>query len=131
MGPFRAIAMQSTTATKERGLLTILMSMIGTRLELLATDIESHAQATLSALLLTLTALLLGIITFTFIGIAVIVWFWDTHRIAAAAGVLVCYALAAVLIALRARAGWRSRPPALAGTLHELDLDRQAFRREP
>ena len=113
------------------GILSLLMSMISTRLELAAIDVENHAQATLAALLTAFVAVVLGLIAFSFVGVAVIVVFWDTHRIAAATGVTLCYAMLAAFVALRARACWYSRPAAFAGTLHELELDGEAFGRKP
>jgi uncharacterized membrane protein YqjE len=76
-------------------------------------------------------AVVLSLIAFAFIGVVVIVVFWDTHRIAAAASVLAFYALIAGAVALMARSTWRSRPAAFAATLRELELDRAAFRGRP
>jgi uncharacterized membrane protein YqjE len=115
----------------ERGILPLLMSMISTRVELAAIDTEAHVKATLSAILTALVAVLLALMAFAFIGVAVIVVFWETHRIAAASGVLAAYASMAVAGALLARSAWKSRPPAFAATLHELELDRSTFRSRP
>jgi uncharacterized membrane protein YqjE len=123
--------MQTATVTTDRGLLHILLSMVGTRLELAAIDVETHAQATLNAMLLAFVATVLGLIAFAFAGMAVIVFFWDTHRIAAAAGVTGSYVLLAALLAWRAHVGWRSRPAAFSGLLRELALDRETFGRRP
>jgi uncharacterized membrane protein YqjE len=118
---------QSTPA-QDHGVLPLLMSMIGTRIELAAIDAETHLQATLSAMLAAFVAVVLALIAFAFIGVAVIVVFWDTHRVAAAVAVLASYASIAAAIAIHARSAWKSRPPALAATLRELELDRDAFR---
>jgi len=118
---------QSANATGRRPL-ALLMSMLGTRLELAAIDVESHVQATLVALMTAFVAVVLGLIAFTFIGIGVIVFFWETHRVAAAAGVMLgCVALAAICASL-ARSKWSTRPAPLAATMHEIELDREAFR---
>jgi uncharacterized membrane protein YqjE len=111
----------------ERGVLPLLMSMISTRAELAAMDTEAHVRATLSAVMTTFVAVVLSLIAFTFVGVVVIVAFWDTHRIAAATGVLAGYASLAVAIALVARSAWKSRPAAFEATLRELELDRAAF----
>ena len=113
---------------QEHGVLPLLISMIGTRMELAAIDTETHVQATLSAMLSLFIAVVVALIAFAFVGVAVIVAFWDTHRLAASLGVLAVYSGSAVAIALFARATWRSRPPAFAATLRELELDREAFR---
>jgi uncharacterized membrane protein YqjE len=112
----------------DRGLLPLLMSMLSTRAELAALDAEAHVQAMLAAMLEAFVAVVLSMIAFAFIGVVVIVAFWDTHRITAAVSVLVAYSIIAAIVALLARATWKSRPPAFAATLRELELDRAAFR---
>ena len=119
-----------TGTLPERGVLPLLMSMISTRVELAAIDTEAHVKATVAALLTTFVAVVLSLIAFAFIGVVVIVVFWDTHRIAAAASVLAAYASIAGVVALLARSAWMHRPAAFAATLRELDLDRAAFRRQ-
>jgi uncharacterized membrane protein YqjE len=110
------------------GVLPLLASMLGTRLELAALDIEAHLQATLGALIAAFVAVVLGLIAFAFVGIAVIVFFWETYRIPAAIAVVVAYGTFAVLIGSWARSAWKTRPAALANTMQELELDRDAFR---
>lgn len=111
--------------------LPLLMSMLGTRLELAAIDLEDLGQAVVTSFMTAFVAVVLGLIAFAFAGVAVIVFFWDTHRIAAAAGTTLCYTMLATFVALRARARWLSRPAAFAGTLRELELDGEAFGRRP
>lgn len=122
--------MQHSQPPHDRGLLPLLLSMISTRLELASIDVEAHLQSTLAAVLTTFIAVVLALVAFTFVGVVVIVVFWDTHRLAAALGVLATYGGLALLIAQRARSAWNTRPAAFAATLHELDLDRTAFRSE-
>jgi len=119
-----------TGTLHERGVLPLLMSMISTRVELAAIDTEAHVKATITALLTTFVAVVLSLIAFAFIGVVVIVLFWDTHRVAAAGGVLAAYASIAGAVALMARSAWIRRPAAFEATLRELDLDRAAFRRQ-
>jgi uncharacterized membrane protein YqjE len=114
-----------------RGILPLLVSMFGARLELASIDVEAHLQATLAVLMTAFVAVVLGLVAFTFIGIAVIVFFWETHRIAAAACVTGAYVALALLMALRARSGWSNRPAAFAATIAELERDADAFRGRP
>jgi uncharacterized membrane protein YqjE len=107
------------------------MSMVATRLELAAIDVEDLLQATVTTFMTAFVAVVLSLVAFAFAGVAVIVLFWDTHRVAAAAGVLFSYATLAAFVAWRARATWRSRPAAFAGMLRELELDGEAFGRRP
>jgi uncharacterized membrane protein YqjE len=113
---------------RRQGVLPLVWSMLGTRVELAAIDIEAHLQATLVALLAAFVAVVLALVAVAFIGVAVIVFFWDTHRVAAAVGVMGAYVAIAGLVAWLARRGWKHRPPALAATLRELELDREALR---
>jgi uncharacterized membrane protein YqjE len=120
--------MQDSETTHDRGVLPLLLSMISTRVELAAIDVEAHLQATLVAMLTTFIAVVLALVAFIFIGVVVIVVFWDTYRLAAALSVLAAYGALALFIALRARSAWNTRPAAFAATLRELELDRSAFR---
>ncbi len=113
---------------QRHGLLQLLAAMVVTRLELATCDIETHVRATLVSLALALVSLVLALIAFTFVGIATIVFFWDTHRDAAVAGVTLTYAAFAAIAASSARSRWKARPAALEGTMHELALDREAMR---
>jgi uncharacterized membrane protein YqjE len=119
------------SAAGERGVVSQLISMLSTRIELAAIDTEAHVRATWAAMLSTFIAVVLALIAFAFIGVLVIVVFWDTHRVTAAAGVLAAHAFIAGAIALHSRLAWKSRPAAFAATLRELDLDRAAFRNGP
>jgi uncharacterized membrane protein YqjE len=113
------------------GVLPLLASMLGTRLELAALDIEAHLQATLLTLIASFVAVVLGLVAFAFVGIAAIVFFWETYRIPAAIAVVVSYGTLAALVGYWARSEWKARPAALANTMHELELDRDAFRSRP
>jgi uncharacterized membrane protein YqjE len=117
-----------TDTPPRHGILPLLASMLATRLELAALDIEAHLQTTLLALIAAFVAVVLGLIAFAFVGIAVIVFFWETYRIPAAIAVIVAYGTFALLIGFWARSVWKMRPAALANTMHELELDRDAFR---
>ena len=105
----------------------LLASMVVTRLELAALDLEEHAKVSLSALSLAVAAFVLSLVALTFVGVAVIAVFWDTHRIAAAAGTTGAYCLCAVVFVFRARARWRSRPAPFASAAREIELDRAAL----
>lgn len=121
---------QSVNATDQRPL-ALLMSMLGTRLELAAMDVESHVQATLVALMTAFVAVVLGLVAFAFIGIGVIVFFWETHRFMATTGVMVAYIALAATLASLAISKWKARPAAFAATMREIELDREAFRGRP
>ena len=112
----------------ERHGLPLLAAMGRIRLELAALELEAHILRSTGALMLGGVAVVLALISFAFFGIAVIALFWDTHRIAAAAGVVLGYLLLAIGIAAHARTRWTSRPAPFSATLRELELDREAIR---
>jgi uncharacterized membrane protein YqjE len=124
----QAMDARSNPEPNPQGIPALLVSMARTRLELAAIDVESHLRAAVVALMTAMIAVVLGLIAFAFFGVAVIIFFWETHRIAAAAGVLVAYATLAALVALWARSVWLARPAAFSATLHQLELDAEAFR---
>ena len=61
----------------------------------------------------------------------VLVVAWDSHRIAAAAGLVLFYAAAALGCWLMARRVARHRPAVLSGTIGELKRDVARLRGEP
>lgn len=115
-------------AAPDDGALELLAAMAHTRLELAATDLEAHLGATAASVALAIAAFVLSLVAFAFAGVVVIAIFWDTHRVIASMATLLGYILVAWLLAARARARWRSRPPPFEATLRELELDREAVR---
>ncbi|HTU67570.1 MAG TPA: phage holin family protein [Steroidobacteraceae bacterium] len=120
--------MISTEHETPEGAMDFLAAMARTRLELAAGDLEDHLGATAASVALAVAAFVAALVALAFAGVVVIVLFWDTHRVLASIGALGGYVAIAILLAARARARWRSRPPAFAATLRELELDREAVR---
>jgi uncharacterized membrane protein YqjE len=112
---------------RDQGVFSLLGSMAQTRFELATLELEDQVRITVGALMLSVAALVLGLVAFTFVGVAVIAFFWDTHRVSATIGTTLAYVSLAILLIAVARARWRSRPPAFAATLRELDKDRAAL----
>ncbi len=121
--------MSDTSGYSPQGPLSLVASMAHTRLELASIDLQRHIAATLAALLMGLAAFVLALIAFAFIGVAVIAFFWDTHRVVATVATTLSYAGLATAMTWYARARWRARPPAFAAVLRELELDAEALRR--
>jgi uncharacterized membrane protein YqjE len=107
---------------------SLLSSMARTRLELALLDLETHVGRTVGALALGFAALVIVLIAAGFIGLTVIVYFWDTHRLIAAVLVTSSYLALAAAFAATARSRWLSRPPAFAAVLRELERDRDSLR---
>jgi uncharacterized membrane protein YqjE len=110
------------------GPFALLASMMHTRLELAALDLETHLADTAAAMATGFAALVAALTAFAFVGITVIAIFWDTHRLLVTALTTAAYILLALLLLARARARWKSRRPAFAAVLRELERDRDALR---
>jgi uncharacterized membrane protein YqjE len=101
------------------------------RLELASLDVEEEllrigsllAGALVTALML---ALALASAAATFV-----IYFWDGARLAATLGVTAFFVLSGALMAWRLARAVRDKPRFLAGTLAELDKDREQWRGGP
>lgn len=97
--------------------------MIHTRLELASVEMEQQSQRYLGYLLMSLLALFLFGIAIVLVAVFVIILFWDTHRIAAVLGMAALFALSALGIGMKVRAGFAAQPPLLSATMGELQKD--------
>lgn len=100
-----------------------LVAMARTRLELAAVEAREEAQAVLGFAAWTLLAAFLGAFAFMLVALFVIVLFWDEHRLLAIGAMAGVFALAALLILAKVRAGFTARGPMLAATRAELGKD--------
>ena len=100
-----------------------LVAMVRTRLELVAVEAREEAQAVLGYAAWTLLAAFLGAGACMLVALFVIVLFWDEHRLLAIAVMAGVFALAALLILAKVRAGFAARSPMLAATRAELGKD--------
>lgn len=121
----------ATHAGQPHGPLSLLAAMAHTRLELAAIDVEAHVADTVRAMAIGFASLVAALIALAFIGISVIAYYWDTHRLAATAATTGGYLLLALLLLARARGRWHARRPAFAAVLRELERDRDALRDLP
>ena len=108
-----------------------LSGLLQTRLELASVELEEEALRFFFYLLFALLAafclgmaLLLG-------ALLIVVFFWDTHRIAALASLIAGFGLGGILIGLAIRNNYRSKPKMLSHTLSELDRDIEFLRSGP
>lgn len=112
-------------------LLATLLGIGETRLSLLATELQEEVYRAVGYLLYATAALFLATIGVAMAAFALVILYWDSHRLLVASlvsGVLLGTAFVIVLI-LAARL--RSRPPVLGDTLAELQRDRQALTGRP
>jgi uncharacterized membrane protein YqjE len=108
-----------------------LLAVAQTRVELLTAEISEDLERGLQILLWALVALLAGILGVLLAGLTVVIYFWDTHRMAAAVGVTVVFLLVAVLAGLVFRTRLHEKPRLLDATRTELQRDVVALRGDP
>jgi len=108
-----------------------LVAIAHTRLDLLATDLETDREHLLSLLMWALAALFCLGVGVLLAVLLLVVAFWDTHRL------LVMGSLAGLFLAAGGAAGWfvlhiaRTRPRLFATSLSELLKDRQQLISRP
>lgn len=105
-----------------------LLAMLQTRVELLTTEISEDVERGVRILLWGLVAVLAAVLALLLAGVTVIVYFWETHRIAAALGVTGAFLLLAAVAAALARARLHEKPRLLDATRTELMRDVSALR---
>jgi uncharacterized membrane protein YqjE len=110
-------------------MLSTLIALVHTRLELFTTEIEEEIQRAASVLLWALVALFFGSLFFMMIGFTIIVAFWDDHRLLATSCVTGAYLLGTVVFGLMARARLRAKPRFMAASIDELKRDRESLDR--
>ena|SRR5258708_8774985 len=111
-----------------RSLGATLMEMIETRAELALVELRELGDRRKEALLLAIAGglfLAMGLLLAAFF---VVVYFWDSHRLPAIAGVTLLYLAIAAFAFLRLRARERASPPPFEATLRELANDRDMLR---
>ena len=108
-----------------------LLAVAHTRIELLTTELSEDLERGLSILLWAMVGLLAGILGLLLAGITVVIYFWDTHRMAAALGVTAMFLVIAAIAGLSFRRHLQQKPRLLDATRAELQHDVAALRREP
>jgi uncharacterized membrane protein YqjE len=108
-----------------------LLAVAQTRVELLTAEISEDMERGVQLLLWALVAVLAGILGVLLAGLTLVIYFWETHRMAAAAGVAAVFLVAAVLAGLVFRNRLLQRPRLLDATRTELLRDVVALRSNP
>ena len=108
-----------------RALLATVSELLHTRLELVGTEVEEQVARLTSLLIWSIVALFLAFTTVILIAVAIIVAFWDSHRVLVAAGLAGLFAVLAGLTLSVLLAQIRARPRLFQATLEELAKDRQ------
>lgn len=108
-----------------------LLAVAQTRIELLTTEISEDLERGIRVLLWALVAVVAGNIGVMLAGLTLVIYFWDTHRVTAAAGVTAVFLLGATLAGLVLRKRLHQKPRLLDATRTELHRDAVALRSVP
>jgi uncharacterized membrane protein YqjE len=105
-----------------------LVTLTQTRLELLTTELREEVQRVASLAVYAFIALLAAMLGLFFLGLAIVIVYWDTHRVLAAWLVTATFFSLAIVAVVVLVAKMNSRPPILDATLSELKKDAAQLR---
>jgi uncharacterized membrane protein YqjE len=105
-----------------------VIALLRTRIELATVEFSEERERTKDMLMLAVCTALLGLFALLFASLFVIVYFWDSNRLAAVGAVTVFYVVLAVAVYARMRQQLRHKPAPFAATLSELERDAAALR---
>lgn len=114
-----------------RELVRTLLASAETRARLAASELEEQALRLLEIQLWIAGTLFFFGLAVVLLSLVVVLAFWDSHRVLAAALLAVLYFLASGAAALVVRAHLRERPRFFSATLEELRKDRERAERLP
>jgi uncharacterized membrane protein YqjE len=106
-----------------RRLFATLLQVVRLRFELVSVELDEQVAYAANLLIWILVALFWASLGAMFLGLTIIVIFWDQHRILAAAGVTTVYVLLAVVATRVVQSRLKHRPRFLAATMAELQRD--------
>lgn len=101
-----------------------LLGLVHTRLELAAVELAEERARITAHLVLVLVAVFCFMAALFAVSALVVVWFWDTQRIAALCGVAVAYVVIGLAALWRLSLRRKSDAPPFAATRAELERDR-------
>jgi uncharacterized membrane protein YqjE len=109
-------------------MLATLIELVHARLDLVGVELQLEVQRATSVLLWAFAAIVLGIVGLVMLAVSVLLAFWETHRVLAAACITAVFVLASIGIALGVRYRVRTWPKMFGATLNELRNDATALR---
>jgi len=111
-----------------RRMLATLVELLHSRLDLVGIELQIEVQRATNLLLWAFAALVCGFVAAVLLAMTVLIAFWDTHRLLAAACITGVFALASLGMAFHVRRQLRTRPRLFGSTLDELQHDVAALR---
>lgn len=100
-----------------------LISMVETRLELAALEVEEESQRLLGYFVLALLSLVLFGIAMMLVALTIMLVFWDSYRLQAALAMAALFGVAGALVMAKLKNAFATRPRMLAATLAEINKD--------
>lgn len=104
-----------------------LLASLRTRAELLSIELAEEKERRQEMLILAVLGALFLALGLQLVAFLVVVVFWDSARLAAAAGVTVLYVGISAWAFLRLRSKWRNSPAPFAASLNEIVKDMDAM----
>jgi uncharacterized membrane protein YqjE len=111
-----------------RRLITTLVELVHSRLDLVGIELQLEVQRATSLLLWAFAGIVCGTVALVLLAVTVLIAFWDTHRLLAAGCITALFAFASLGMALYVRRRVRTRPRLFGATLDELQHDVAALK---
>lgn len=115
-------------AASLRALGATLLELVATRAELALVELREQGERRTGELVLAIVGGLFLVMGLLLAALFVVAVFWDTHRLAAIAGMTLLYLGIGVAAFARLRAKRLASPAPFEATLRELSLDRELLR---
>lgn len=111
-----------------RRMLATLIELAHVRLDLAGVELQLELERTTNALLYGFTAVLCAVIALVMLAVTILIAFWDTHRLLAAGGITVLFAIASASMFIHLRHRVRTRPRLFESTVEEMKRDVMTLR---
>jgi uncharacterized membrane protein YqjE len=113
-----------------RGFADGLIGSIHDRVELVSIELNEEKHRLIQTFVWIAGILMLGLLALVFASFALVLWLWDTARVAAVGGLALAYGAALVTVIVLFRRYVARQPKPFSATLGELQQDRTCIRPE-
>lgn len=107
-----------------------LLGSLHDRLELISVEVQEEKHRLIRTFVWISAAIFTGMMAIAFASLTLVVYFWDTARVAALGSLTLCYTAALVAIILALRRHLAHQPGPFAATLEEFQEDRACIRKQ-